>query len=321
MGAVDFVDARHGWVAADDRILATADGGRHWRTQFRTDAHTHLDDLDFVGAAHGWALGSGRLFATRDGGRRWTALGGSCPMLRQLDFVDSRSGYAVAARDPGVVRGGVLFATRDGGRHWTQVDAPRNIQSVCLGKGGDGWLGAGGAIYATTDGGEHWHLSLPRPPGRPTGRDWVVSVRCDGADTAWALLSSPGAGGSPHAALHFASGRWHTLFARGLAGRRAAPKPPGPWAGPFNAISATDAAFVGWCARCGTAPMVLVRDGGARIVRHARTAPATRAFGVSFVSPAQGWIVGVRERGGRARQLIEHTADGGRTWQVQYRAR
>jgi photosystem II stability/assembly factor-like uncharacterized protein len=48
---VEFVSPQQGWVVGGDRILATSDGGAHWRTQDR--GHLDLTSVDFINASDG----------------------------------------------------------------------------------------------------------------------------------------------------------------------------------------------------------------------------------------------------------------------------
>jgi hypothetical protein len=80
-----FSDARHGWVAGANGIVATVDGGRTWQRQLKLPGAGYANwkaRLALFDAAHGSVLYSsantlrgirpGRLFYTEDGGRHWT---------------------------------------------------------------------------------------------------------------------------------------------------------------------------------------------------------------------------------------------------------
>jgi hypothetical protein len=87
--AVDFVDRRHGWVAAYNcenvavYLYRTSDGGRSWRSLGKPGYHSCGGGptyLSFVDERHGWMEPVspngpvGDLFATSDGGRTWQHL-------------------------------------------------------------------------------------------------------------------------------------------------------------------------------------------------------------------------------------------------------
>ena len=70
---VTFVDARHGWVVCGPTVLATADGGRHWRTE---RPGCEVGAVAFIDPSHGWAIadagdwvgGGGAILTTTTGG-------------------------------------------------------------------------------------------------------------------------------------------------------------------------------------------------------------------------------------------------------------
>jgi photosystem II stability/assembly factor-like uncharacterized protein len=144
--AVQFVSADDGWVAGGKGILATSDGGRHWRLQYSGGAA--LQQVDFVDHADGWAVGEDQVLRTVDVGQHWEALAEPCPPLRSVDFVSTEDGFGVAGGeylrvDSGVplpISGGQLVATVDGGRRWAPVSAgPANVTSVCFSGPEVGW--------------------------------------------------------------------------------------------------------------------------------------------------------------------------------------
>jgi photosystem II stability/assembly factor-like uncharacterized protein len=172
--AIDPLDARHVWVAADDLrnnayrhlVYESRDGGATWSRPF-------LAPTTGVVAAGGETLYTGGvsgagLFASRDGGRTWKEID------RGLLAGDLRDGL-VAQRPPG---GGV-------GRRLLALSTPAggSPEGVYLSDGGRDWVkpvqgvtriaGAGGAIAValappgllrSRDGGSHWRAVAPAPP-------------------------------------------------------------------------------------------------------------------------------------------------------------
>jgi photosystem II stability/assembly factor-like uncharacterized protein len=73
--ALTFVDADHGWVAANPEaggtVMATTDGGATW-TATLTPGWA-LGTISFADARHGWVAGrqGGEVYATSDGGATW----------------------------------------------------------------------------------------------------------------------------------------------------------------------------------------------------------------------------------------------------------
>ena len=155
---IQFVSAVRGWAVSQDQILATTDGGRHWRVQRR--GQLNLASVDFISAEVGWAVGADVLLATSDGGAHWAAWPEPCLPIRSVHFISPDTGFAVAGgRDvtdfgpeaPEIA--GVALATSDGGRSWRVLPTPANAQTICFSDPQAGWLGAGGRLYRTTDGG------------------------------------------------------------------------------------------------------------------------------------------------------------------------
>ena len=70
---VAFADLRHGWIACGATVLATVDGGRHWRVQ---RAGSYVTGLTFLDATHGWAVAQTADWSTGDGGILTTTTGG-----------------------------------------------------------------------------------------------------------------------------------------------------------------------------------------------------------------------------------------------------
>jgi hypothetical protein len=133
---------------------------------------------------------------------------------------------------------------------------------------------------------------------------------------------------SPHVGYHASAAGATALFAEQYfqpAGAKPAAKAPGSAAGPFSAISATDAAFVDSCSACGygTAPWDLATDSGATLTARGNVGGITTPEAVSFASAQDGWVAGQAaqyDAAGKSRdqQRIVATSDGGRTWRTQY---
>ena len=333
---VQFVSAHRGWVVGHGEIIATTDGGLHWTTQLKGDLG--LASVDFVDGSHGWAVGARHLLVTTDGGSHWTALPEQCKAIRQVHFVSPKVGFAIAggidlsgAPSPlAPVRRGVLLTTSDGGRTWHRATAPADAQSVCFGTPKRGWLGADGALFRTIDGGRSWQPTSARVRSRNLSYPALMTVRCAGADSAWAQAIGPGGEMSqePHVGFHAGPGGTAAIFAE-LYFQNPGSAPhagsAGSYAGPFSAISPSVAAFIDWCVACGagTAPWILAVQGGGTLRREGNVKDLNVATGASFVSQRQGWIVGAQIRFGpsgtsRMTWRVVSTSDGGRTWRVEY---
>jgi photosynthesis system II assembly factor YCF48-like protein len=337
LNAVQFVSASAGWVVGSDRIMHTADGGQRWVIQYQTSANAGLATIDFIDASHGWVVGAATVLATTDGGTHWHALPEPCEPIRAVHFFSPSDGVAVAgggALIPGSPSGGGnLLSTTDGGEHWRHLSAPHDVQTACFTNVSHGWLGASGNIYGTTDGGRNWTLAVNGPTSA------VAEVECAGPRAAWAQLVGPGVGMSHEQQIgyHTYGTSWRPIFAEQYfphPGMRVRAEAPGVYAGPFSAISPAQAVFIGSCSPCsnpatpqlqGTAPMDIATSGGAVLTRRGVVAQLEQANGAAFVTADDGWVVGTQTRypangpsRGRTVSRIMHTADGGRTWQVQY---
>jgi hypothetical protein len=250
-----------------------------------------------------------------------------------VHFSSPAVGFAVAGAPPagGPPAGGVLLRTTDGGQHWRRLGAPPDVQTVCFAGTRTGWLGAGGQIYGTKDGGRTWALAVHGPRSR-LSMTAVAVVQCAGSAAAWAELIGPGVASSqqPHVGYHTSGGPWAPFFAEQYFVQPGGPvsaRSPGSLAGPFSAVSPTEAVFIDYCSACGygTAPMDLARDGGALLQPRGNVGGLTNPGAAAFVTLDDGWVAGLRttyHASGPPTEVsrIVHTADGGRTWQVQYSA-
>jgi photosystem II stability/assembly factor-like uncharacterized protein len=325
---VQFINSRQGWVAGRSQLLATTDGGQSWSVQHSGDLD--LASVDFVGGTAGWAVGARTLLKTTNG-RAWTALPEPCPVIRSVHFVTADTGYGVAGgstvTDNGQlapVSGGELLVTGDGGDSWRRLAAPSDPQSVCFSSPSDGWLGAAGGLYRSTDGGGNWTLSTAGPGRGVAGYPFTMFVACAG-DSAWGLDVGSGAalGHEPHIGYYADAAHAYPIFAEQYFPHPGVPvtaSSPGAYAGEISAISATTAVAVDWCPACGwgAAPWDLLADSGRTLVPSGTVGGLTEPAGVAFLTPSQGWVVGVLTSAHGSTSRIVRTQDGGRRWQVQY---
>ncbi|MHB8397870.1 MAG: WD40/YVTN/BNR-like repeat-containing protein [Candidatus Limnocylindrales bacterium] len=319
--AVAFVDRWTGWAAGSGIILGTTDGGATWRSQW--SGSRLILSLSVVDRLHAWGLGyanqqsaADRLVRTDDGGRTWTAatLSGG---FRAIAFATDRIGWAVVGgisattSDPGH-----LESTLDGGLHWRTTSLTAGVDSVCFASPSIGWAAHGSAVYRTLDGGRAW-TKVARGPNDALNSGWHATVSCSGT-SAWVLSTGGGAAGSEaYRVTRTLDGgaHWATVLA-GLDD--ALPTLPGidAYAGPFTAVGAGSAGFVGWCPACGAGTWSYTRtnDGG-RTVSRAPLAGLTGATvaDITFVDATHGWIAGAAAGG-----FLLATDDGGRTWRRAY---
>jgi photosystem II stability/assembly factor-like uncharacterized protein len=167
---VAFTDAHHGWLVAegaslvDYHVLATSDGGRHWRVSYSAPSGINLRDVAAVGPNRCWAVGyreqpqSGFVARTADGGRRWQELASvSHGWLDAVSFPDAEHGWAVGPE-------GTVLVTGDGGATWSGQDAGGDygLMQVSFSDLRHGWALIGHlALLATVDGGKSWSVVRP----------------------------------------------------------------------------------------------------------------------------------------------------------------
>ncbi len=134
---VVFVDSQHGWVAGDDVLLRTTNGGASWeRIGGPSGLHTYCR-LSFITDREGWeACTDVRLQDpvnrctyvghTTDGGDSWSRVAQDCgwygtyPFYRDVSFQDANEGWAV--RDNGWIE-----RTIDGGMTWQKMQHPSGL--------------------------------------------------------------------------------------------------------------------------------------------------------------------------------------------------
>ena len=193
LSAVTFSDARHGWTVGHissvtgwrepSFVLATSDGGRHWREVYRTN-HGRLFGIAASDRLHSWAVGSSAaldahseyaaayIVATNDGGTHWkTQSAGRFEGLFDVTFADRLHGWAVGYK-------GTILATSDGGPTWAmQHSGPDlSMESVACTDASRAWAIAEGTstLYSTRDGGATWTAIRLTTPGR--FGFWALSV-------------------------------------------------------------------------------------------------------------------------------------------------
>jgi photosystem II stability/assembly factor-like uncharacterized protein len=326
---VQFVSPERGWVVGAGRILATVDGGRSWQVQYRGPAD--LIDVDFVDANHGFAVGADQLLTTDDGGQQWSQLREPCLSIRAVDFASPTMGYAVGGGTPyegQTFQGSRLLVTTDGGRQWRRdTKAPTGPQSLSFATEQDGWVGTPGRVWHTTDGGLHWTLSFTEPASHPVVSSYpgdTSLVQCGTAQAAWVLFVGSGAATmhSPYVAFATTDGHdWHAVleetFTEGGMTEVHAPDGPGTYPGPFSAVSGETAVFVGFSPPLSVAPMDIATDNGRKLSSPRAVTGIWDPTGTAFLSGDTGWVIGLAA-GNEKDWVIDATADGGRTWALQW---
>lgn len=115
-----FVDATHGWIAADTMVYRTTDGGSTWSDSgaWMTDMggnYLAYTAVDFADADNGWMIGSGHVFQTTNGGvtvTEQTIPGGL--NVSEVQAVSSTTAFAYRYTTTG------FLVTENGGNTWEQ---------------------------------------------------------------------------------------------------------------------------------------------------------------------------------------------------------
>jgi trimeric autotransporter adhesin len=319
---VDFTDAAHGWAVGQGALLRTADGGASWTglSEPRVGGHCLVvDSVHFVSAARGYAI--------------------AAPVpATAASTAAAAAAAAAAATAPGTAgtpaAGGRLLATTDGGATWNPLPgAPAGAQSACFGSAHDGYVGTPGRIWRTTDAGMTWALAFTEPraaavgqaAGNPSAGD-TPELQCAGQQAAWVLFLGNGAAMMHAPYLAYATGQgteWHgvleeTMLESALRPKLHLPAGPGSEPGPFSAISASAAAFVGYTPPegFGAAPVALASGGGATLTSAGNVPAINEPLAAAFLTPAKGWVVGENLKSNTF--TVEATSDGGHSWATQY---
>ena len=178
LNGVSFVDANHGWAAANNgSVLITFNGGDTWYPfPIGSNPTPNLTGISFSDLNTGFASGqNGRLFTTTNGGEAWSGLASTPVNLNDISFVD------VSGPSPygwGVGQNGAIIATTNGGSSWTTQPSGtnQNLNGVSFINSTDGWVvGQNGTLLTTTNGGGD--LDGPDPPTQQNLADMVVRGR------------------------------------------------------------------------------------------------------------------------------------------------
>jgi photosystem II stability/assembly factor-like uncharacterized protein len=162
-----FVDERHGWIVGEAQqegivrgiIIATQDGGEHWRLQFLSEKRiAALSAVRFSDKEHGWAIGSSSILYTDDGGQHWREKRYEPgEYFEGIDFLNPAEGWIVGSS-------GLVLHTTNGGEEWNKYQLPLKqqrlwIMDVKFVNPKRGWIaGDNGLILATKDGGKTWEV-------------------------------------------------------------------------------------------------------------------------------------------------------------------
>jgi photosystem II stability/assembly factor-like uncharacterized protein len=305
-----FANLRDGWVAGDQGLSYTSDGGAHWTVQLSNKQGA--GQMAFTDSQHGWALAGGGVYRTTDGGTTWTA---------QTTTPSSGWSFVAAPATSSAVIGGggsgdQLSHSSDGGLSWSPViaaagDFSGELDALQFIDSHTGWsVGQSGEILNTSDGGTQW---TPQTSG--TDQD-LHGVSFVDADHGWAVGGSNDwlNGTSSAVVVHSSDGgaTW-TPQAAGVDGL------PYDLAG-VAFVNAKQGWAVGgrdWGDVSGGV-VLHTTDGGLSWVRQRFPGGDVALNAVAFADARHGWAVGeVVGDAGTNVTVILGTHDGGTTWTRQ----
>lgn len=323
---INFLDPLHGWAAGEGIILATNDGGKRWRTQYR--GQETFTQIQAVTPAVAFVLGQGSLLGTSDGGRNWTALAEPSKPLHQIDFVTPKVGFGLAG-PPGSYN---LFMVRtlDGGQTWRAIDQGVPTSSICFASARRGWAIGENGMVETDDGGATWRkCSSVLPEGAEDDAIGEQIVGCAAPETVYVeFVAGAAMSQQPYSLYRSSDGgnTWQPVMAtlRGPVGPapgnpQGVPRAPGAKPGPIVVVNRRAVVAAGLCPACGWGTTAIGWTEDAGRTWHNSTdnlATGIENVAISFPTIQTGWLVCSPQRG-ETEILITHNA--GRTWRTQWR--
>ncbi|MBL0060727.1 MAG: T9SS type A sorting domain-containing protein [bacterium] len=175
---VRFLDANTGWIAGNQGVLRTTNGGDSWQL---VGTPEDLEAVFFISATEGWVCGNdGYIAHSTNGGQSWTPQTSGAPdKLRDIWFTDSQNGWACG-------KDGILIHTTNGGAIWSPQSSPAqdDLRGIHMLDSQRGWMvGSDGLIMYTSNGGNAWNTQLSVPGGE---EDEFEAVMAMDENTAWA---------------------------------------------------------------------------------------------------------------------------------------
>ncbi len=112
--SITCIDSSNVWVAEDNRVLHSTNGGENWAIQ-NTETTNHLKKIKFIDCNNGWVIGTrGTIFHTTNGGDIWNRQSsGTSNDLSDVAFIDANNGWIVGAS-------GTILHTSNGGEVYVE---------------------------------------------------------------------------------------------------------------------------------------------------------------------------------------------------------
>lgn len=311
-----FINDHDGWAAGHDAILHTTDGGKKWVRQ-DTGITGTIASIFYINPRTGWVLAGGAVYSTQDGGGKWDktylpqseypAFGAPGLDLGDIYFTDDKNGWAV-------VGFGLIFYTNDGGKTWANQlhteDSSSGLSRISFLDAKRG-CATGSSIFCTDDGGITW-----------IEKSIVTSRKGRLLEGYWLGVELYGVSFLGGTSLGWAAGKDGQIMKTEDGGKT------------WKMIARKDECgryyfFVnkktGWFHDIDLPLICRTDDGGAT---RRNLDMDMNVNGVFFADEMTGWAVGSRKKPegkqrpgrkpGKVWAVIEHTTDGGKTWETQY---
>jgi len=300
---VHFVDANNGWAVGENgAIIHTSDGGEEWQKQDAPISDLILYDVYFVDAQKGWAVGG-------------VVAGMAAP---DKNTKPNRQ----ATNDINTFY--VIIHTEDGGETWTvqkNDEALSVLKSVCFVDADNGWaVGSGNfwnaqtwdveeraIILRTSDGGQNWQGGdIPLMEGGFVGGE-LNGVHFVDTQRGWTVGGSVAFGTAY--VLNTENGGANWFVTQGPVGF-------------FQDVYFTDDQngwVVGFAVIDGVNFQPLIyhtTDGGQNWIPQVDTV-GIALYGVHFVTPQEGWTVGIVGNIFGYEGAVYHTGDAGFNWEPE----
>ena len=145
-----FLNERMGWAISNAGasgtgfvIARTQDGGATWESSVVLPGEDPREgSIYFTDENHGALLTGGKFFYSADGGKTWTGATGQIGGKPDIEFADSKVGWAIHYQN--------MSYTVDGGQHWVSrnIGFPASVNAFSIDRPDSGYaVGAHGMVY------------------------------------------------------------------------------------------------------------------------------------------------------------------------------